>query len=47
MVALMTAGGLKDPAATDRTLGELPAVGGDLDSVRRVLIDRYGFDPDA
>jgi threonine synthase len=45
VVALMTAGGLKDPAATERTLGELPTVAGDLDAACRVLADRYGFDP--
>jgi threonine synthase len=47
VVALMTAGGLKDPAATERGLGDLPTVEGDLDSVCRVLTARYGFDPDA
>jgi threonine synthase len=45
VVALMTAGGLKDPAATERTLGPLPTVDGDLDAACRVLAERYGFDP--
>jgi len=43
VVALLTAGGLKDPAATDRVLGAVPTVGGDLDAVCRALAQHYGF----
>ena len=43
IVALMTAGGLKDPAATERQLGETPMVEGSLDSVLRVLSTSYGY----
>ena len=46
VVALMTAGGLKDPAATERTMSALPTVGGDLDAVVRALADHYGFAAD-
>ena len=41
--ALNTAGGLKDPASTDRTLGAAPTVAGDLDDVVRTLDQHYGF----
>ncbi len=43
VVALMTAGGLKDPAATERQLGAAPMVEGSLDSVLRVLSASYGY----
>jgi len=43
VVALLTAGGLKDPAATERTMTALPAVPNDLDAACRVLADSYGF----
>jgi threonine synthase len=44
VVALMTAGGLKDPAATERGLGALPTLDNtDLGTACRVLADDYGF----
>jgi threonine synthase len=45
VVALMTAGGLKDPGTTERVLGPVPTAPGDLDQACRVLAERYGFDP--
>ena len=46
VVALLTAGGLKDPQATERTLGPVPAAGGDLAAVTRGLAEHYGFRAD-
>ncbi len=46
MVALLTAGGLKDPDATARVLGAAPGLANaDLDTACRALKDHYGFDP--
>ena len=44
VVALMTAGGLKDPDAADRRFGALPSATGNVDDAVRVLKDAYGFD---
>jgi len=47
VVALMTAGGLKDPAPTERALGALPVIEGDaLDAACRALANHYGFRPE-
>lgn len=47
VVALLTAGGLKDPAATERVLGAVPTIAsGDLGAACRALIDHYGFRAD-
>jgi threonine synthase len=43
VVVLLTASGLKDPAATDRTLGECPVVGADFGEALGALRDHYGF----
>jgi len=43
-VILFTAAGLKDPAATERTLGEFPLVGADFSSALAALRDHYRFD---
>ena len=43
VVALFTAGGLKDTAATERSLGPVPRVAGDLDAAVKALKDGYGF----
>ncbi len=46
VVALLTAGGLKDPDATARVLGAAPGLANaDLDTACRALKDHYGFDP--
>jgi threonine synthase len=46
VVALLTAGGLKDPAATERTLGAAPGLAdADFDTACRALTTHYGFDP--
>ncbi|MBV8165448.1 MAG: pyridoxal-phosphate dependent enzyme [Alphaproteobacteria bacterium] len=46
VVALLTAGGLKDPDATARTLGAAPALAtADLDAACHALKQHYGFDP--
>ncbi|MBI3516971.1 MAG: pyridoxal-phosphate dependent enzyme [Proteobacteria bacterium] len=48
VVVLLTAGGLKDPATTDRTLGAAPGLAdGDFDAACRALKTHYGFDPHA
>ncbi|MFM9885568.1 MAG: pyridoxal-phosphate dependent enzyme [Burkholderiales bacterium] len=44
VVALMTAGGLKDPDMANQRLGHLPAAKGDVDDALRVLKEAYGFD---
>ncbi len=43
VAVLFTASGLKDPAATDRLLGECPVVAGDFPSVLQVLETHYAF----
>jgi threonine synthase len=46
VVALLTAGGLKDPEATARTLGAAPGLAdANLDAACRALKQHYGFDP--
>ena len=44
MVALLTATGLKDNAATERNLQPAPEIEGDIDAVVRALKESYGFD---
>ena len=44
VVALMTAGGLKDPETATRRLAKLPGAKGTLDDAVRVLKEVYGFD---
>ena len=44
VVALMTAGGLKDPDTANQRLGQLPRAKGDVDDAIRVLKEIYGFD---
>ena len=44
VVALLTASGLKDTAATERSLGPVPQHGGSLEAAVEALKDRYGFD---
>ncbi len=44
VVALMTAGGLKDPDAANRRLGALPSAKGNVDDAVRELREAYGFD---
>ena len=47
VVALMTAGGLKDPAPSERQQGTLPVIEGNaLDTACRALADHYGFRPE-
>lgn len=41
---LFTASGLKDPAVTERSLGEYPVVSGDFSSALDALESHYGFD---
>lgn len=43
-VILFTASGLKDPAATERSLGECPVVTGEFASALGALNDHYRFD---
>jgi threonine synthase len=45
VMVLMTAGGLKDPAATASRAGAIPVVGGDLDEFLGALRSVYGFTP--
>lgn len=45
VVALLTASGLKDVAATDAALGPAPVVPGDLDAALAALSTHYGFRP--
>ena len=47
VVALMTAGGLKDPDTANQRLGHLPGAKGDVDDAMRVLKAAYGFDASA
>ena len=44
VVALATAGGLKDPGVGQRELPPVPVVGGDLEGAMAVLRDAYGFE---
>jgi threonine synthase len=45
VVALLTAAGLKDPAASERALGAAPALAdGDFDAACRALKTHYGFE---
>jgi threonine synthase len=44
VVALLTAAGLKDTAATERKLAPAPQIAGDIDAAVRALKDSYGFD---
>ena len=44
VVALLTAPGLKDPAATERMLSPAPLIAGNIDAAVRALKDSYGFD---
>jgi threonine synthase len=46
VVALMTAGGLKDPDTANRRVGELPSATGTVDDALRVLKEAYGFAAD-
>jgi threonine synthase len=41
---LFTAAGLKDPAATERSLGECPVVSAEFSSALRALEEHYRFD---
>ena len=43
VVAVMTAGGLKDPDATERMLAPTPVVGGSVESAIAALSQNYGF----
>jgi threonine synthase len=43
VVALVTSGGLKDPATTQRYLPEIPVVEPDLDALRKGLAEAYGY----
>jgi threonine synthase len=45
VVAVNTATGLKDPAATDALLEEIPVVRGGLDSLLNSLDEAYGYQP--
>jgi threonine synthase len=45
VVGLLTATGLKDPAATDRRTGPPPVIGGDLGTLFDTLDTVYGFRP--
>ena len=45
VVALNTAGGLKDPASTEALLGAAPKVGGSLKDLAGALQQHYGFKP--
>jgi threonine synthase len=47
VVAVLTAGGLKDAAPTRERQGEPPIVGADLEAVVTTLRDVYGFDAGA
>lgn len=44
VVALLTASGLKDNAATERNLKAAPEIEGDIDAAVRALKENYGFD---
>ena len=43
VVALMTSGGLKDPATTQRYLPDIPLVEPNLDALRKGLAEAYGY----
>jgi threonine synthase len=43
VVIVSTAAGLKDPAATERALGEVPVVAPTLEAAAEALKDAYGF----
>jgi len=43
VVALMTSGGLKDPATTQEYLPPIPLVEPDIDALRRSLAETYGY----
>ena len=44
VVALSTASGLKDVAAADRRLPDVPTIGPDIEAALRCLKERYGYD---
>jgi threonine synthase len=46
VVVVATAGGLKDPAATERSLGEVPVVAPTLEAAGEALKQAYGFSID-
>ena len=43
VVAVLTATGLKDPAATENLLGDIPVVRGDIGALLGTLSDAYGY----
>ncbi len=45
VVALVTSGGLKDPAATQGYLPDIPLVEPNMDSLRKGLAETYGYIP--